>query len=69
MIVIPIVSGAERRRRLAQVTQFTAPKPKRTSLSDPEYTSQVAQAALSISAQVVRSANAEGRITANWSTR
>ncbi|GIH08921.1 hypothetical protein Rhe02_69880 [Rhizocola hellebori] len=62
-VVTPIFTRAEHRRRLAQVTHFTAPKPKRPSISDMDHTNQVAQAALAFSAQVVKSANAEGRIT------
>ena len=63
VLITPIVSRAEHRRRLAQVSQFTAPKPTRPSTSDTEHANQVAQAALAFSAQVVKSANAEGRIT------
>ena len=62
MVVSIALNRAERRRRLAQVEQFTAPRRKRQIVTDPENTNQVTQAALAISAQMVRSANAEGRI-------
>ncbi len=62
LVVLPVISGAERRRRLAQVDRFTAPKPKRRLVPEAENAGQVTQAALALSAQVVKSTNTEGRI-------
>jgi len=59
MVASPMFGAAQRRKRLAQIEQFTtatsAPAMQKTE-------GQVAQAALALSAQVIRSANAEGRI-------
>jgi len=59
MVASPMFGAAERRRRVAQIEQFTmaaaAPAQQRSE-------GQVAQAALALSAQVLRSANAESRI-------
>lgn len=60
LIVTPLFAASERRRRLAQVEQFLAPT--RRSAPAGEANSQVTAAALALSEQVVRSANAEGRL-------
>ncbi len=60
LVVTPVLSASERRRRLAQVEQFTMPARRGAPSGDAN--SQVAAAALALSEQVVRSANAEGRL-------
>lgn len=63
LVVSPMFSAADRRKRLAQVEQFTAAPPKRTPAAAPgEPSSQVAQAALALSAQVMKSTHTEGRL-------
>jgi len=61
LVVSPMFSAAQRRKRLAQVEQFTATQ-KKTASTPAESGSQVAQAALAISAQVMKSTNTEGRL-------
>ncbi|MFC7764425.1 type II secretion system F family protein [Catellatospora bangladeshensis] len=60
LVVTPVMSASERRRRLAQVEQFTMPVRRSGPAGDAN--SQVAAAALALSEQVVKSANAEGRL-------
>ena len=58
LVASPMFGAAERRKRVAQIDQFTtvtAPPVQKTE-------GQVAQAALALSAQVIKSANAESRI-------
>ncbi|HEX6685091.1 MAG TPA: VWA domain-containing protein [Candidatus Limnocylindrales bacterium] len=57
LLASPMFSSAQRRRRLAQLDQFTTAPPLAQKSEG-----QVAQAALALSAHVLRSANAEGRI-------
>lgn len=59
MVASPMFGAAERRRRVAQIEQFTASTAAPTMQRSE---GQVAQAALALSAQVLRSANAEGHI-------
>ncbi|BCJ71820.1 hypothetical protein CS0771_13640 [Catellatospora sp. IY07-71] len=59
VVVTPVMSASERRRRLAQVEQFTMPVRRGTPA---DANSQVTAAALALSEQVVKSANAEGRL-------
>lgn len=58
LVVSPMFSAAQRRRRIAQLGQFTVPPP----VAQPKGEGQVAQAALALSAQVLKSAHAESRI-------
>ncbi|NUO60570.1 MAG: VWA domain-containing protein [Hamadaea sp.] len=57
----PLLGSAERRRRLAQVQQFEA-NPRRSQPPRPENESAIAQAALQMSEQLMKQANAEGRL-------
>ncbi|WP_155369194.1 VWA domain-containing protein [Catellatospora vulcania] len=59
LVVSPMLAAAERRRRLTQVDQFVAAPRRATAPGD---SGQVAAAALALSEQVVKSANAEGRL-------
>lgn len=60
LVVSPMLAAAERRRRLTQVDQFVA-APRRAA-AQADSTGQVAGAALALSEQVMKSANAEGRL-------
>jgi tight adherence protein B len=62
LVVSPMFSAAQRRKRLAQVEQFTAAPAKRAGAVPAEPSSQVAQAALALSAQVMKSTHTEGRL-------
>jgi tight adherence protein B len=59
LVVSPMLAAAERRRRLTQVDQFVA-APRKAAVRGES--GQVAAAALALSEQVVKSANAEGRL-------
>ncbi|GAB4056318.1 VWA domain-containing protein [Catellatospora paridis] len=59
LVVGPMLSASDRRRRLSQVDQFVAP---RRSAAPVDGSSQVTAAALALSEQVVKSANVEGRL-------
>ncbi|MEU8078149.1 VWA domain-containing protein [Catellatospora citrea] len=59
LVVGPMLSASDRRRRLSQLDQFVAP---RRSAAPVDGSSQVTAAALALSEQVVKSANVEGRL-------
>jgi tight adherence protein B len=61
LVVSPMYGVAQRRKRQAQVEQFTAAPPKREAGQAAE-PSQMAHAALAFSAQVMKSTNTEGRL-------
>ncbi|MDI1461710.1 type II secretion system F family protein [Catellatospora sp. KI3] len=61
LVISPVFSTAERRRRLAQVDRFVAPQ-RRAAQAATDGSSQVTAAALALSAQVVKSTKAEGRL-------
>ncbi len=60
LVIAPLLAASDRRRRLAQVEQFLTPTRRSAPANDAN--SQVTAAALALSEQVVKSANAEGRL-------
>jgi len=57
----PLLGSAGRRRRLAQLAQFDT-SPRRPETRQPDSDSPIAQAALQMSEQLMKQANAEGRL-------
>lgn len=60
LVLSPVFAGNQRRQRIAQIEQFTAPR--RPGAPPPESDNAVIQAALQMSSEVMKQANVEGRM-------